>query len=336
MYRLDSEILSAKEGSKEELLTKPNVVGVGIGRKVSDGDAKDELSVVVLVEKKVSLNALTVESVVPSSVFGVPTDVMEVGRLEAQVDRKAKHRPAPGGVSIGHFAITAGTLGTVAIDQTNGDRVILSNNHVLANSNDAMIGDVILQQGYHDGGRVVSHTIGYLRRYKEIDFGTAPSECPIAEGVAKVINRGAKVIKSRHRLEPLQADPQAINYIDAAIAEPIDDDVILDEILDIGAVNGTIDAHLGMKVRKSGRTTGYTHGTVTLLGATVSVQYGAGKIARFENQIITDYMSAGGDSGSLGVHEDSNKAFGLLYAGSDRVTIFNRIQDVEDILTISL
>jgi len=67
-------------------------------------------------------------------------------------------RPAPGGWSVGHFAITAGTIGTGVYDILPGGSVhpprpglgmplpfyILSNNHVLANSNGANIGDPIL------------------------------------------------------------------------------------------------------------------------------------------------------------------------------------------------
>ena len=342
-----TEIFDAKEYEKESLLAKPNVVGVGVGKKISHEKETDILSVVVMVEKKVSLNTLSMKDRIPLGIgiphspWIAPTDVIEVGKIEAlstsvSLSRMNKWRPAPGGVSIGHFAITAGTLGVVAIDLLTHKRVILSNNHVLANSNEAMIGDAILQQGYHDGGRLDTHIIGHLLRYKEIDFGEEPSDCPIAEGVAKVLNEGARVIGSKHRLNTIKTDTQAVNYIDAAIADPTFDDEVLDEVLDIGLINGTIEPYLGMPIRKSGRTTGYTHGTVLLIHATVNVSYGVNKIARFEEQIVGGDMSAGGDSGSLGVAEDSNEAFGLLFAGSSQSTIFNPIQNVLDILMISL
>lgn len=348
MIDRNTEVFDTKEYKKEDLLAKENVVGVGVGKKISNGSETDVLSVVVMVEKKVSTNTLSREDIIPKglrvphSPWTVPTDVIEVGKIEAltesftPVERTDKWRPAPGGVSIGHFAITAGTLGVVATDLLTRKRVILSNNHVLANKNDAMIGDAILQQGYYDGGRVSTNTIGHLLRYKEIDFGEEPSDCPIAEGVAKVLNTGARVIRSKHRLNTIKANPQAVNYIDAAIVDPVFDDEVLDEILDIGVISGTIDAYLGMAIRKSGRTTGYTHGTVLLVNATVNVSYGPNKIARFEDQIVGGAMSAGGDSGSLGVVEDSNRAFGLLYAGSSQSTIFNPIQNVLDTLMISL
>ena len=57
---------------------------------------------------------------------------------------------APGG-SVGHFEITAGTIGAIARDKKTGRDVILSNNHVLANENAAKIGDAILQAGVIDG-----------------------------------------------------------------------------------------------------------------------------------------------------------------------------------------
>ena len=118
---MNERIVRAKNASKEDLLLMPNVVGVAVGRKVSKGKTTKELSVVVLVEKKTSLNTLALNERVPQTVFGVPTDVVEVGRLEALVDRTAKHRTAPGGVSIGHYAITAGTLGVVATDNLTGN-----------------------------------------------------------------------------------------------------------------------------------------------------------------------------------------------------------------------
>jgi hypothetical protein len=98
-----------------------------------------------------------------------------------------------------------------------------------------------------------------------------------------------------------------------------------------------IFATLGQNVRKSGRTTDFTTGTVTLLNATVNVAYGATQTARFEGQIITTPMSQGGDSGSLIVDGTENKAVGLLFAGSAQATIFfNPIQEVLDALQINL
>jgi hypothetical protein len=47
-------------------------------------------------------------------------------------------------------------------------------------------------------------------------------------------------------------------------------------------------------------------------------------------------MSQGGDSGSLVVDGNSNKAVGLLFAGSTSTTIFSPIQVVLDGMNIDL
>ncbi len=47
---------------------------------------------------------------------------------------------------------------------------MLSNNHVLANSNDATAGDAILQPGPADGGRLGPDTIAVLERFCPIEF----------------------------------------------------------------------------------------------------------------------------------------------------------------------
>jgi hypothetical protein len=116
----------------------------------------------------------------------------------------------------------------------------------------------------------------------------------------------------------------------------VNDSDVLDEILEIGTVSGTLEATLGMAVRKSGRTTALTTGTINVLDATVNVSYGTGRTAQFDNQLIAGPMSQGGDSGSLVVAADSLKAVGLLFAGSDQSTIFNPIQAVMDCLNITL
>ena len=124
--------------------------------------------------------------------------------------------------------------------------------------------------------------------------------------------------------------------VDAAVARPINDEDVLDEILNIGEISGTAEATLGMAVRKSGRTTGYTTGTINTIEATVSVNYGPGQVATFENQLVAGPMSEGGDSGSLIVDANSQQAVGLLFAGSTQSTIFSPIQAVLDCLDVEI
>jgi len=331
-----SDVTQVKELHKEAILDKPNVVGVGTGYKVRGGVTTDELSIMVLVRQKLPVEALAPEALVSAEIEGVRTDVIQVGELRALQDRKSRWRPAPGGVSIGHYLVTAGTLGAVVRDRTTQDRLILSNNHVLANSNDANEGDAILQPGTADGGRQATDIIARLERFCPIEYSVAPPTCPTAIGLANVANAIGRVLGTTHRFQAFQSFPQAINLVDAAVARPLEGGLIADEILEIGVVSGTAPATLGMAVRKSGRTTGLTSGTITVLDATVDVSYGLGRTARFEGQIVTSAMSQGGDSGSLLVAGDSLQAVGLLFAGSDQTTIHSPIQDVLDCLDVSI
>lgn len=329
-----AEVSRLKESHKAAIMAKANVVGVGTGYKVVRRRTTDELCIVALVRQKLPEAGLDPEALIPPGIDGVATDVVQVGDIRALQDRTDRWRPAPGGVSLGHYQVTAGTFGSVVRDRATGARLILSNNHVLANSNDARPGDPILQPGAYDGGRVEEDTIAHLERFCPIEFSTSLPDCPAAIGVASAGNALARLLGSRHRLEAYQTDPTASNLADAAVARPLDDDAVLDEILEIGVVEGTTPAVLGMSVRKSGRTTGLTSGEITVLDATVDVSYGGGRIARFENQILTGPISQGGDSGSLLVAGDLLQAVGLLFAGSEQTTVHNPIQAVLDCLEV--
>lgn len=330
------EVRRARELSKYSLLSKPNVLGVGYGYKEKAGRRTADLCVVALVRVKLPKSSLAPRELVPPTLDGVSTDVVQVGDIRALQARTDRWRPAPGGVSIGHYQITAGTLGSVVRDAATGERLILSNNHVLANSNAAGLGDAILQPGPTDGGNADSDTIATLERFIPLLFIKEPSDCGVAQWVADAANFVARLLGSRSKLVVVREDPTAVNQVDAALARPVADSDLLDEILDIGEVSGTVEPTLGMGVRKSGRTTAFTSGQITVLEATIDVNYGGGRTARFEGQIVSGPMSQGGDSGSLLVAGDSLQAVGLLYAGSNQATIFNPIREVMAALSIEL
>lgn len=330
-----AEISFVKNTHQKTIMSKENVVGVGVGYKVQRGKRTNEMCIVVLVSKKLPLQALNPSALIPKSYEDVDTDVIEVGEIHAHQERTDRWRPIPGGVSIGHYKVTAGTMGCMVRDRASNERLILSNNHVLANSNDAAVGDAILQPGTADGGRVELDLVANLERFQPIQFTVEPPSCSIAMLITRILNKIAELLGSRHRLTAIQQNPQAINSMDAAVASPLNGIEISDDILDIGVVGGTAPATLGMRVRKSGRSTGFTTGQITVIDATVDVNYGQ-SAARFENQLISTSMSAPGDSGSLLVAQDSLLAVGLLFAGSDQVTIFNPIQEVLDGLKVYL
>jgi len=256
---------------------------------------------------------------------GYKTDVIETGEIFAGPAKDHKEsvvmseelgiealrqrvRPVMGGFSVGHYRITAGTIATCVYDLWPFPGIpekyyILSNNHVLANSNNARIGDPILQPGPYDGGTVPGDIVARLSRYVPIRF-MAPGYTPL-------------------------------NYVDAAIAKG-EFHNLNREIYWIGYVKQVkSNPRVGDLVEKTGRTTNFTTGRIIALHATVNVNYGGGRVARFADQIVTSNMSAGGDSGSL-VCDISEGAVGLLFAGSSRVTIVNSILQVQSRLGIRL
>ncbi|MFQ6120521.1 MAG: hypothetical protein ACE5KE_11650 [Methanosarcinales archaeon] len=133
------------------MLSYPNVVGIATGYKIRENKVTPEICIWVLVEKKIEEAQLADREVVLEEVEGIKTDVIATGKIEA-LAYKGRYRPAFPGSSIGHVNITAGTFGCLVQDKKDHDFLILSNNHVLANSNHASIGDPILQPGRYDGG----------------------------------------------------------------------------------------------------------------------------------------------------------------------------------------
>lgn len=229
---------------------------------------------------------------------GLPVKVKQVGIIRAIQARTDKWRPAPGGVSIGHYAITAGTLGCSVYK--GNTKYILSNNHVLADCNDGSIGDDIYQPGPYDGGGP-SDKIGELYDYIPIVFG----------------------------------DPGNPNYVDCALCKPTNESDVLDSIIDLDKPKGKKEAEIGEQVTKSGRTTGTNEDEITEFCGVMAIDYGEGRIGYFDDQIITDCISAGGDSGSALLNKNTKKVVGLLFAGSPSITVFNRATLVAEELGFS-
>lgn len=304
------------QGKREaELLGLANVVGVAASQKMTNGKPTKQWALTVLVEKKEPENKLAKSAIVPASLDGVPTDVIEVGKIEALVFN-ARVRPALPGFSIGHHDITAGTFGCLVRDirrcckldkdscgtptheECADDYLILSNNHVLANVNRAKPGDLILQPGPFDDGVYPADGIATLERFEPIVFGRS-----------------------------------GYNVVDAAVARPSFSRNVTASIIGVLIPRGVNQVFVGGPVIKAGRTTQVTTGFVLAVNATVNVGYGAPGVAQFRHQIITTAMAAGGDSGSL-LMDSSLNAVGLLFAGSAVITIFNHIADVESALGV--
>jgi hypothetical protein len=225
-------------------------------------------------------------------------------------------RPLQIGVSIGHQAVTAGTLGCFV--QTDARQILmLSNNHVLANENSAVAGDNILQQGRYDGGRVPRNRCGELATWVDLK----PVGANLVDAALGTIDSG------------IEWTPTLLQ--DVAGGNP-----------HLAGVNPDVPTE-GMMVYKVGRTTGPTVGRVTAIEVdNLIVNYDLGNLW-FDNQIEVEGVgnasfSDGGDSGSLVVDGDF-RAVGLLFAGGETggsnnlgLTWANPIQTVLDELDVSL
>lgn len=206
-----------------------------------------------------------------------------------------------------------GTLGALVEDDS-GNQYILSNNHVLARTNVATIGEDIIQPGLIDQSptcfKDTTDVVADLSAFIPILFKTKGTMPPNAVDAAIAQVRVGKV------------DPTGF-------------------VMDIGTLSSdTVAPSLGMAVKKSGRTTGVTNGNITAVSATIDVSLGSGKTARFVDQIVVGpgNFIAAGDSGSLMVEDvvANPRAVGLLFAGSSTTAIANPIDDVLDSFGVSM
>ena len=318
-------------GNYESLLAKSNVVATGVGYKVSEGKRTPQLSIICSVEAKAPVSQLASKDLVPKQIDSMPTDVVSIGKVRA-LAHTGRFRPAPGGVSIGHVDITAGTLGCLV--RRGGETFILSNNHVLANSNNARVGDPIVQPGPLDGGRMPQDQIATLADFVPIQFPDRPGGGSCASGSAAFLNATSAMFRQPTRFQAIV--PQMTdNLVDCAIAGPLRQEDVVDEILQIGPIQGVAEAQLGMNVKKNGRTTEFTTGEILQVDVTVNVDFREAGVARFTDQLLATPMSAGGDSGSAVLNEN-NEIVGLLFAGSDSSTLINPIQAVFSALGVGL
>jgi hypothetical protein len=166
---------------QEALLRKSNVIGIGIGEKVSNGQNTGRAALVTFVERKLPMSELAVTDVVPPVIERVTTDVIEIGKPVIH-SNTMRLRPAIAGISISHFEGTAGTFGCLLRNEGDGRVYVLSNNHVIANSNNGRFGDSIVQPGMADGGSNPNDRIATLYRYPEVmQSGSNLVDCAVAQ-----------------------------------------------------------------------------------------------------------------------------------------------------------
>ncbi|MCI0349975.1 MAG: S1 family peptidase [Acidobacteriales bacterium] len=198
----------------------------------------------------------------------------------------------------------SGTLG--ALVTKGGTNYILSNNHVLARSGQAVAGEDVSQPGAIDVGCNIANT---------------------------------SIVADLSEAQPLGSN------VDAALAQVRSGAVdSTGAILHVGVPASTIGTPaVGMPVAKSGRTTFLTCASIGSVNTSVSVRYqqGCGKGKKFTvnytNQVVinSSSFSAGGDSGSLIVNSNTAQPVALLYAGSSSTTIGNPATEVAQKLGVS-
>jgi hypothetical protein len=276
-----------------ELMEDPNVVGTFV---------KDGTRYVMVKHELPMADARKYEEAgIKVLVTGEFKPLLKEGE-KGPFERPGRYRPILGGISVGHYKITAGTLGVILKDRDNDD-VILSNNHVLACSSSvkkqrAEMNDDILQPGRYDGGLRPQDRVAGLKKWVPID-------------------------------------ENGINYIDAAIAK-IDQGVGFKyEIMGLPYPKSFGVAKVNEFVKKSGRTTEVTSGPVYTDNATITVNYGE-FIATFTDlYLVINPFGAPGDSGSA-VLNSKDELVGLLFAGSMSHTAVCKIGKVVDAFGLKL
>ncbi len=292
-----------------------NIVGVGIGTKRIGGyDTGIECVSVYVASKAKDPDELAPNQIVSAAIAGVPTDVVEVGRIFAartNVVRASQWAalaaggstplPQPGS-SIGPLVadlpnvnqVLSGTLGAVL--QSGSKWYVLSANHVLSVNGRLGPDTRIFSPSPEDNPNL---TIGP---------GPEVAEAPLPVPLRRTSNGGPA------------------NRVDCAIAELVGAVPRVNPAFpDRRQVTTAVDPVRGMKVVKYGKTTGFTTGTIVDVQADILVDYSFGTFA-FTDQILIRSdddsvpFAADGDSGSVILNAESNEAVGLLYAPVGQLT----------------
>ena len=289
-----------------ELEDVPRTMALGIARK-----NKSDFRLAVRIQSRALEQSPQFEAIRKSAKG--EADVQYIGRIVKRAPwNQSRKRPLLISVSIGHFRITAGTLGCF-VKMRDGSARILSNNHVLADENSGKKGDAVIQPGRFDGGKKTKDTIGALDKFVKLN----PHGANFVDAALSTIKKGVQFdAKTLHGLGQLKG--VGPDFLDA-----------------------------GDEVAKVGRTTDVTHGRVTAFELdNVVVAYDIGNL-RFDNQIEiegagTGPFSRGGDSGSLIVDADF-RAVALLFAGGEQggtngqgLTFANPIHAVFEVLGVDL
>lgn len=289
-------ILRTYAAATVETAGNENVVGVGVGFRYAANSLTSEMAVKVYVREKLPMQRIALAAQIPTAIAGIPTDVEQTGDILLHSYAKRYPRPVPCGVSVGHVKLPgSGTLRCLVVLR-NRRLCLLSNNHVLANENDASQGDHVIQPGNAEPVSSHDEVIGVLERF-------VPIQATGNRVDAAVAWTSSRFVKREH--VTYQVDPNPVA------------------------------ATLGLTVMKNGRTTQSTLGMVTDLGVNILVGYrpfpqGAEMRDQIAIRGVSGPFSKPGDSGSLIVTASARRPVGLLFAGAsdNSITFANPIDAV--------
>ena len=223
---------------------------------------------------------------IPSTINDVAVERIHTGRILAFVQ---------GGASVSNtFCQCAGTLSSEVFDATTGEPMVMSNYHVLgldANANPVpnLKGQPVVSPSAYDGGTAPINTIANVTRWSHLSSS-------------------------------------GTYLADWAVGTVTDASLLQTGIENVGAIGGIKDFVVGDTIEGYGRTTGLIQGTIADNDAQVAVGgYGPqlGTV-NYDHQIVTTAAVAGpGDSGTVCISPSNNLAGGLLFSGSDTLTILN-------------
>ncbi len=275
---------------RTEWLKRPGVTAVDLGFKWKAGQMTDTLSIRIHVARKKLNFELNEIELFPKELQGIPVDVIEAS-YAAQTSNGSKPEMAVEGRGRRFDVIPLGvSVGSrFATAGTLGAKVI-----------DRATGAEMILSNWH-----------VLAGRKNVKPGLPILQPGWIDGGTRVENTIAEL--SRWVLGPY----------DAAVARVNGARKVKNETVEGRPINKVTVPKLGMKVWKSGRSTGLTEGFVDGVRMTAPILY-PGVGTRFLDGVfriiprpgsIRDEMSIGGDSGSVWVDEESGAAIGLHFAG---------------------
>ncbi len=315
-------VIAVQQEVTADFMRQPEVLGTAVSI-----DAAGAPALAVYVDRDAAKAGEVIRNL-PRELRGVGVQINLTDKFRAMVGKPPGHG---GGGGVSHTAkqtppIQLGTSGGWSKDLANGyccggtlgslvliggQQHILSNYHVFeadtvpgGNNTFATTGDPIIQPGLIDVNCTASSAQTVATLVKKSSLPNSNVDCSIG-----------KVVSGQVRSDGA--------------------------ILEIGALSkSTVVASISQPVKKSGRTTGLTHSTISGLNATISVTYdnecagGTAFTKTYTGQIVVANRRSGfldsGDSGSLMVEDvaTSPRAVGLLFAGSSTDAIANPIGQV--------